>query len=105
MLPTAEKALLRPLARLPIPAVAAKAIRARISRYSTRPCPASSLRRRSSELKNIFVITNSPLAKDVRLRSRGARFGAPRTESELQLELCDVLAQHAADGRECAVKA
>ncbi len=38
----ALKALFRPVARAPIPAVAAKATSAKIRRYSTKPWPASS---------------------------------------------------------------
>src|SRR6266446_5853751 len=54
--PMAANALFRPLARAPMPAVAAKATRARINRYSTKPWPASSLCRRARELRTKVII-------------------------------------------------
>src|SRR5438270_8075110 len=56
MIPICENALFKPLARLPIPAVAANATRARIRRYSTKPCPASSLCSRAREVKTKVII-------------------------------------------------
>src|SRR5260370_738115 len=56
MLPIALNALFRPAASLPIPAVAAKATRARIKRYSTKPWPASSLCRRAREFRTNVII-------------------------------------------------
>src|SRR5260370_3571517 len=56
MLPMALNALFRPLARAPMPAVAAKATRARIKRYSTKPWPASSLCRRAREFRTKVII-------------------------------------------------
>src|SRR5438552_18946339 len=52
----AVKALFMPLARLDIPAVAAKATSAMIRTYSIKPWPASSLCRRTSEARIRFVI-------------------------------------------------
>jgi len=56
MLPTAVNALLRPLAKLLIPAVAANATSARINKYSTRPWPDSSFCRRISEFRRNIII-------------------------------------------------
>src|SRR5437016_11637275 len=80
--PIAEKALLSPLAKLPIPAVAAKATNARINKYSTRPCPDSSLCRRMSEFR-INVIMVLPL---------------------VDVGLCNVLAEQHADRRESTIE-
>jgi len=56
MLPMALNALFRPLARAPIPAVAAKATRARINRYSTKPWPASSRCNRARDFRTRVMI-------------------------------------------------
>src|SRR6266853_3292576 len=61
ILPMALNALFRPLASTPIPAVAAKATRARIKRYSTKPWPASSLCSRAREFRTKVVIRFSLL--------------------------------------------
>ena len=51
--PTCEKALLSALARLLTPATAEKAIKARISTYSTNPCADSSFQRRIKESRGV----------------------------------------------------
>jgi hypothetical protein len=53
MLLTLVNALFNPSAKLLIPAVAAKATSARINRYSTKPCPASSLWRAMREFNMV----------------------------------------------------
>src|SRR5438045_9343356 len=56
MVLTVVKALLMPLAREDIPAVAAKATNAMINTYSIKPWPASSWCRRTSELRiRLFI--------------------------------------------------
>src|SRR5579859_6937801 len=54
------KALLISFASVCIARTAAKAIRARIKAYSTRPCPASSLCTRARDFRIIFFILLSP---------------------------------------------
>src|SRR2546425_5655561 len=56
MLPMALKALFRPVARAPIPAVAAKATSAKIRRYSTKPWPASSRCNWAREFRTKVII-------------------------------------------------
>src|SRR5438128_11884112 len=56
MLPTFVKALLRELANVVIPAVAAKATRATISTYSTSPWPVSSVRSATREFLSFCII-------------------------------------------------
>ena len=48
--------LFMPVARAPIPAVAAKPTRARINSYSTKPWPVSSLCRRATEFRTKVII-------------------------------------------------
>src|SRR5438477_12287340 len=56
MLPIFVKALLRELANVVIPAVAAKATRATISTYSTSPWPVSSVRSATREFLSFCII-------------------------------------------------
>src|SRR5436309_7516139 len=57
MLPMPVNALLMSLARVCIATTAAKATRARINAYSTRPCPASSLWRRLRDFRiRVFIL-------------------------------------------------
>src|SRR5258708_4265704 len=57
ILPTCRNELLTPLAKVLIPAVAAKATRAMIRTYSTNPWPDSSSRRVAANRRNNFICT------------------------------------------------
>ena len=65
-----ENALFKPEAKLDIPAVAAKPIRAKISRYSTKPCADSSFLNRTRVFR-INVIMGLFLFFVYSLRPRG----------------------------------
>src|SRR6266852_6220925 len=56
MLPIALNTLFMPVARAPIPAVVAKATRAKIIRYSTKPWPVSSVYRPAREFRTKVII-------------------------------------------------
>src|SRR5207302_5596931 len=76
MLPIFENALLRPLAKVVIPAVAAKATSARINRYSTSPWPASSLCKRFREFRiRVFMLVFSSEIVCLNSQRRGGRDG------------------------------
>src|SRR6266404_3571198 len=103
MVPILPNALLRPLARVVIPAVAANATRARIKRYSTRPWPDSSLRRRTSELISCLVIRGFlGLRGSGTVRPRCCERG--RTETVSSPKLLNVEAQYGADLAEGTVE-
>src|SRR5262249_2855638 len=75
---TAVKALLMPLAKLDMPAVAANATNAIINTYSIKPWPASSLCRRTSVLRIRFVISRFLLCfVAVPAPEWGSRWGTP----------------------------
>src|SRR5207245_9507162 len=69
MLPILVKALLRELANVVMPAVAAKATRATISTYSTSPWPVSSVRSATREFLSFCIIDVPP-----KVKRRGSAF-------------------------------